>query len=150
MEHVKAMAIGAAVALAAGGSLAATSLLSPAAASTHVARTSHALEFTAVRGSQLRFGKRDFGEQGRAVQEGKEIGFYSLSLHFGHRSGSGSFSLDLKGGHLYGTLHVTNGPDSSGRITGGLGTFKGATGTLKAHNENRSGSRTDVTITYSE
>lgn len=43
---------------------------------------------------------------------------------------------------------VKAGEISHGKVTGGTGAFKGATGTVKAKNLNSAGTRTAVTITY--
>ena len=55
------------------------------------------------------------------------------------------------GGFLYATatLNLKTGAVTDGKVTGGTGTFAGATGTLKAKNLNKSGTRTAVTIVYS-
>ena len=55
------------------------------------------------------------------------------------------------GGFVYGTLTVNfkTGAITNGKVTGGTGAFAGATGTIKAKNLNKAGTRTAVTVTYS-
>ena len=59
-------------------------------------------------------------------------------------------TVDTTGGFLYGTvtLNFKTGAVTDGKVTGGTGAFKGATGTIKAKNLNQAGTRTAVTITY--
>ena len=62
-----------------------------------------------------------------------------------------NITVDVSGGFLYGTATVSNktGAVTNGKVTGGTGSFKGATGTLKAKALNKAGTRHAVTITYS-
>ena len=66
-------------------------------------------------------------------------------------TGAVNITVDSAGGFLYGTGTVTfkTGALSNGKVTGGTGAFKGVTGTIKAKNLNKQGTRTAVTITYS-
>jgi len=59
-------------------------------------------------------------------------------------------TVDTKGGFLYGTFNVnfSTSTITNGKVTGGTGAFKGASGTIKAKELNSAGSRTRVTITY--
>jgi hypothetical protein len=41
-----------------------------------------------------------------------------------------------------------SGAVSNGKVTGGTGAFKGATGTITAKNLNKAGTRTAVKVTY--
>ena len=43
---------------------------------------------------------------------------------------------------------TTGNPAVHGRVTGGTGAFRGATGTITARNLNKAGTRTAVTIKY--
>ena len=60
-------------------------------------------------------------------------------------------TVDTSGGFLYGTgtINIKTGVFSNGKVTGGTGSFAGATGTITAKNLNPAGTRTAVTITYS-
>ncbi len=53
-------------------------------------------------------------------------------------------TVDTTGGSLYGTLtfHFNTGTSTNGKVTGGTGAFKGATGTFTAKNLNKQGTRT--------
>ena len=56
---------------------------------------------------------------------------------------------DISGGFLYGTatVNLKTGAISNGKVTGGTGAFKGATGTIKV--KTISSTKHAVTITYS-
>ena len=58
---------------------------------------------------------------------------------------------DAPGGFLYGTftLNLKTGAVTNGKVTGGTGAFKGATGTIKAKALNKAGTKHAVTVTYS-
>jgi hypothetical protein len=57
-------------------------------------------------------------------------------------------AFDTKGGFLYGTVTTTDkGMTFKGKVTGGTGPFKGATGTITA--KAISSTKTAVTIVYS-
>jgi len=59
-------------------------------------------------------------------------------------------TVDVNGGMLYGTATLNaKGVVSNGKVTGGTGSFKGATGTLTVKDLNKAGTRHAVTITYS-
>ncbi len=51
---------------------------------------------------------------------------------------------------MYGKFNITfsTGAITNGKVTGGTGKFKGATGRIKAKNLDSAGTRTAVTITY--
>lgn len=133
-------AAGAAVVLAGTGAV-----LLPAVASAH--STTHTLKFTAVQLKSAAFSPTAQGSAEKDVNSaGKVIGFDVINIQVDpttHKP-TGAVTLSLNGGFLYGTLKLTNNP-IHGAVTGGTGTFKGATGTITA---NQSGTRTAVTITY--
>lgn len=56
--------------------------------------------------------------------------------------------FETSGGFAYGVTAGSNTGVMHGRITGGTGVFKGATGTILARNLNKAGTRTAVTLTY--
>jgi hypothetical protein len=67
---------------------------------------------------------------------GKKQGYSSESCFFGSTSDRCSFTLALKGGFLYGhyVFPITNGiatTTARGKITGGLGSYANATGTVR-------------------
>ena len=64
-------------------------------------------------------------------------------------SGAAYVTVDTKGGFLYGTFNInfTTGVVTNGKVTGGTGAFKGATGTITV--KTISSTKRAVTITYS-
>jgi hypothetical protein len=60
---------------------------------------------------------------------------------------AGGFTLMTKGGFLYGTVSPANGT-THGKLTGGTGSFRGATGTILVKDLNKSGSKSAITITW--
>lgn len=120
----------------------------PAIASAHT--TSHTLTFTSVTERSVDLSKTSNAQQDRDVVKGKVIGFDELYSTFNPKTGSakGNVALDIKGGILYGTLSFGPSAAVTGRVTGGTGKFKGARGTIKGVNLNKSGTRTAVTIVW--
>ena len=137
------VALGAAAVL--GGTCA---LAVPALASTQT--TTHTLRFTSVSGPGVNFTKTTSGQQDKDVNtKGKVIGFDEIYFSFNLKTGTGTgnVALVVRGGVLYGTLKLTQS-SISGRVTGGTGAFAHAKGTITAHNLNKAGTRTAVTIRY--
>jgi len=134
-------AVGAAVVL--GG---AAALALPAAASAHP--VTHTLKFTAVSVNRVLFSNTNFGDQETDVNNtGKTIGFDDLNVTFTGPSGKGNVALSIKGGFLYGTISTTNtGKTFSGKVTGGTGAYRRATGTITA--KAISSTKAAVTISY--
>ena len=123
--------------------------LVPAAASAQ--SVTHTLQFTAVQQKSASFSGTTAGEAENDVNKaGKIIGFDVIYIVFNPKThtASGGLTLDTNGGFLYGTLEFTNSPVTHGKVTGGTGRFKGATGTITGKDLNKSGTRTAVTITY--
>ena len=59
-----------------------------------------------------------------------------------------TLALDVKGGFLYSVVTTTDGGKTfSGKVTGGTGAFKGATGTITG--KAISSTKTAITIIYS-
>jgi hypothetical protein len=142
--HTSIAAAGAAALIVGGGAI-----LVPAAASAH--SVTHTLKFTAVTRKSASFSRAAAGQAENDINKaGKIIGFDVIYIAFSQKTdaASGGVTLDTGGGFLYGTLKFTNGPVTHGRVTGGTGRFKGATGTITGKNLNKSGTRTAVTITY--
>lgn len=136
--------IGTAAALAGAGAF-----VLPASASTHT--VTHTLAFTSVRKDAVNFSKTSSGQADLDVNRaGKTVGYDMLHFTFNRKTGraSGGVTLDCKGGFLYGVLRVTDSPVIHGRVTGGTGAFRGATGVITARTLNKAGTRTAVTIKY--
>jgi hypothetical protein len=146
------MKIRTAIAAATGAALLGTGALAlPAAVASPTAAT-HTLSFISLQKNSTMFTKMTGGQQDTDVtMAGKTVGFDML--YFAATSSSGAIlnlTVDTKGGFLYGTaaFNFNTGVISHGKVTGGTGAFKGATGTVKAKNLNSAGTRTAVTITY--
>ncbi len=139
------VAAGAAVVL--GGTGAA---LLPAVASASSA--THTLAFTAVQVKSVSFTRTTGANQETDVKAGKTVGFDMI--YFAATSATSAavnITVNVSGGFLYGTATVSNktGAVTNGKVTGGTGAFKGATGTIKAKALNKTGTKHAVTITYS-
>jgi len=135
-------AAGAAAVLAGAGAV-----MLPAVASAH--STTHTLKFTAVTTAQTKFSQTSFGQAEKDVNgAGKVIGYDVINVKFNPQTNTatGRVALSTNGGILYGTLKLSNGPVTTGTVTGGTGTFKGATGTIAG--KSLSKTRTAVTVTY--
>ena len=123
-------------------------LVVPAVASAHSAATT--LTFTSVQKDMVRLGKTAEGIQDTDVNTaGTKVGFDELYVAFTSAgSGAANVTVDTKGGFLYGTFSISaSGAISNGKVTGGTGAFKGATGTIKV--KTISNTKHAVTITYS-
>lgn len=137
-------AIGTAIALGGTGAF-----LLPAAASPRV--VTHTLKVISIRKDSASFSKTSSGQADLDVNHaGKTVGYDMLHFTFNPTTGqaSGGVTLDTAGGFLYGVLRITSNPVIHGRVTGGTGAFRGATGTITAKALNKAGTRTAVTITY--
>jgi hypothetical protein len=119
----------------------------PAVASAHNA--AHTLKFTAVRTKGISFTRSSGGDQETDVNSaGEVIGFDVVYAKItGKNSATVNAAFDLKGGLLYATVTTTNGGKTfKGKVTGGTGAFKGATGTIIA--KAISSKKTAITIIY--
>ncbi len=136
------IAAGAAAVLGTTGALAL-----PAVASAHSSTTT--LKFTSVQKATVSLGKTAEGIQDTDVNAtGKVVGFDELYLAFTSSTAAAvNVTVDTKGGFLYGTGKESSSGFSNGKVTGGTGAFKGATGTIKV--KNISNTKHAVTITYS-
>jgi hypothetical protein len=137
-------AAGAAIVLGGTGAF-----LAPAMASAH--STTHTLKFTSVLSKKTAFSETTVGEADNDLNSaGKIIGFDVLyvSINLKAHTALGNVTHDSSGGLLYGTLKLTSSRVTHGTVTGGTGTFQGATGTILGKSLNKSGTRTAVTITY--
>jgi hypothetical protein len=137
-------AAGAAIVLGTTGAL-----VLPAVASAHSATTT--LKFIAVQKATVSFTTTTQGNQETDVNTtGKTVGFDMLYFKvISSSSGAVNATIDTKGGFLYGTFNVNlkTGAVTNGKVTGGTGAFKGATGTITA--KTISSTKHAVTITYS-
>jgi hypothetical protein len=141
--------ITAAIAAAAlvGGAGAALAL--PAGASAD--SVTHTLKFTSVTTKTVSFAKSDSGVQDTDVNsKGKAVGFDTLNISVNAKTGTGTVlvTVDANGGFLIGYLPISKGKIGPGLITGGVGTYKGAFGSIVTKSLNASGTRTAVTISY--
>ena len=136
------VAAGAAIVLSTTGALAL-----PALASVHNASTT--LKFTAVTNNAVAFISSTGSSQETDINStGKTIGFDVVYFTVKGNSATVNAAFDIKGGLLYGTVTTTNGGKTfTGKVTGGTGTFKGATGTITAKTLPRH--KTAITIVYS-
>lgn len=98
--------------------------------------------------NRVTFTSTNFGDQETDVNStGKTIGFDDLNVTFMGPSGTGDVALDIEGGFLYGTIATADaGKTFSGKVTGGTGPYKEATGTITA--KAVSSTKAAVTITY--
>ena len=137
-------AAGAAVVLGTTGAL-----VLPAVASAHSA--THTLKFTAVQKATVMFTQTAGANQETDVNAaGKTVGFDMIYFTAtSATTGAVNITVDTNGGFLYGTATVSikTGAITNGKVTGGTGSFAGATGTIKA--KDISSTKTAVTITYS-
>lgn len=123
-------------------------LLVPAVASAHSATTT--LKFTSVQKSSINFSKTAFGQQDTDMSGTKTIGFDMLHVTATSATmGAVNITGDFSGGFLYGTgtINFKTGAFTNGKVTGGTGSFKGATGTITA--KQISSTKTAVTVIYS-
>jgi hypothetical protein len=136
-------AIGSAGALAVGAVVVPAALASPGT-------TSHTLHFVSVTVKQKQLSSKWFTQSDKDVKNGKVIGYDVLLFRAtSNNTAAGQVAFATKGGFIYGKVPVTfNGTTFNGKVTGGTGAFKGASGTLLAHNLNQAGTRTAVTLTF--
>ena len=137
-------AAGAAVVLGTTGAL-----VLPAVASAH--GTTHTLKFTSVQKGTVGFTSATGGIQDTDVNTlNKTVGFDMVYFKgISSTSVAANLTVDTKGGFLYGTFtfNPKTGVVTNGKVTGGTGAFKGATGTIKV--KTISSTKHAVTITYS-
>ena len=138
-------AIGTAFVLGTTGALA----LPAVAASAHSG--TQTLRFISVTKKSIMLTKTSGAQQDTDVNAaGKTVGFDMLYLPAASAAtGALNITVDTAGGFLYGTLRINfkTGAITNGKVTGGTGAFKGATGTIKVKTISRT--RHAITITYS-
>jgi hypothetical protein len=121
----------------------------PAAAS--ASGGTHTLKFIAVTTKTVVFSKTNTGRQDTDVNsKGKTVGFDSLNIVVNPKTGKGTIleSINASGGFMIAALPLYKRKTLSGIVTGGVGTFKGAFGSIVTTALNKAGTRTMVTITY--
>ena len=121
----------------------------PAAASS--AGGTRTLKFIAVTTNTVTFSKTNTGRQDTDVNsKGKTVGFDTQNIVASSKTGKGTIleTVNASGGLLIAALPVTKSKTNNGLVTGGVGTFKDAFGSISTKALNKSGTRTAVTITY--
>jgi hypothetical protein len=139
-----------AIAIPAFASTASTASTARAANSASTS-ASHTLKFTSVTKKTVDFSKTNVGQQDTDVNaKGKTVGFDQLNISVNPKTGKGSIlvTIDAKGGFLIGVLPLTSSKTLKGIITGGVGSYKDAFGSITAKALNKAGTREAVTITY--
>jgi hypothetical protein len=109
------------------------------------------LHFTANAQKSKGFSKTTFGQDEiDRNKAGTIIGFDVINGKFdpATHSAKGWVAFSTRGGVLYGRLKFSNGPITTGTVTGGTGRFKGVSGTIYGKSLNSAGTRTAVTIKY--
>ncbi|HYK30388.1 MAG TPA: hypothetical protein VEV63_00450 [Streptosporangiaceae bacterium] len=148
MKVRTAIASATAAALIAGGG--ATVLAFPGIASARI--TTHTLKFISVQKQMHIFSSSALAQQDNDVNSaGKVIGYDELNIVFNLKTGKGTanVALDINGGLLFGTLPVAqSSAPEHGVVTGGVGKFKGASGTILSKPANKAGTKFAITITY--
>ena len=83
-------------------------------------------------------------------EAGKVIGYDLLHVVFNPTAQTAAVDVVFvdRAGFMYGVATASDRPVLHGRVTGGTGSFKGATGTFVAKNLNSAGTKAAVTITY--
>jgi hypothetical protein len=110
----------------------------------------HTLKFTSVTKSQIMFSVTSGAVQDTDLNsKGKTVGFDML--YFAYVSGLTApvnLTFDVAGGVIYGTgqVSITTMAFTDGKVTGGTGAFKSATGTIAE--KTLSKTKSAVTITY--
>lgn len=120
----------------------------PALASPHI--TTHTLTFISETKTTLSLTKTSVAIQDTDVSKaGKIVGFDEIyGVAVSATASAANVTIVTTGGMLYGTFDISlvTGKITDGKVTGGTGQFKKATGTLTASAINNV--KTAVTITY--
>ena len=142
---IVATAAGAAALVGAGAFI-----LPAVAASTPTA--THTLQFISAKKASVNFTASTGAQQDTDVNSaGKVVGYDMVYFKIVSRTTATlNITGTTNGGMLYSTgkFNLNTGAFSDGKVTGGTGAFKGATGTLTARSLNKAGTRTLVKITY--
>jgi hypothetical protein len=145
---IGAISAGALVASGVGGAVA---LSADASTSSGVGAKTHTIKFNSITKAGHQLSKNYFAGVDVDKKKGKVVGYDTISGTFDRSTQTIHIdvAVSLKGGLLYGKVSAT-GPstDLSGKVTGGTGKFKGATGTIATH-ELPNGNTTQVTVKWS-
>ena len=111
--------------------------------------TAHTLHLTATRLQFVNTSATTFVETDAVFRAGKKAGYETISCDDGCHQIVCSMSVALEDGMLVGhvTIPITSGNTSkvAGKVTGGLGRFKGDKGTIKG---TITGKHSTMTVTY--
>jgi hypothetical protein len=142
MNRTAVLATGCAAVMLAGGVVVAGSAIA--------AGGSHTLKLRGTILQQKELGPSHAVEVDTLRHAGKKVGYTTDSCFFGGQNDVCTVTFALKTGVLYGhvTFPITTGtsPVAKGRITGGLGSYSGAKGTIRVLTSGHHGS---YTLTYS-
>jgi hypothetical protein len=111
----------------------------------------HTLKFIAVTTSTVAFSRTDTGRQDTDVSaKGTTVGFDTVNISVSPKTGKGTIleTVNASGGFLIAALPLSKHKTRTGIVTGGVGTFKDAFGSIVTTALNKAGTRTAVTITY--
>ena len=147
------MKIRTSIALAGAVAIVGTGAFILPAAAASARTTTQTLQFTAETKGSTAFSSSTEAEQDTDVNSaGKVVGYDLLYLAVvSSTSVAINITVDVNGGMLYGTATLNGeGVVSNGKVTGGTGSFKGATGKFTVKSLNKAGTRHAVTITYNK
>jgi hypothetical protein len=118
--------------------------------SADAAPTTHHMRFIAHSDRNISFGARTFGGTEIDRRNGHRVGFDLISGRFNPATQSVTIyvSVARRGGLLHAKVHSVSSNRYVGRVTGGAGRFKGATGSVTARNLDQQGNRTLVRVAY--
>jgi len=111
----------------------------------------YTVSFTTVEESQVAFSRTLSIAQDKDVDHaGKVIGYDVVRVTLTPRTDTVSIgvTIDLEGGFLHGWLTEGSSPVSHGTVSGGSGSYRGATGTITVKALDKNDDRSAVTITY--
>jgi hypothetical protein len=122
-------------------------------AATDVSSPTLHMRFTAHTDRNFNFGPRTFGGTEIDTRHGHRVGLDMISGAYDPSTDTVTIYVAVarRGGLLNAKLHSdesTPRVDFVGRVTGGSGHFKGASGTVVARNVGSEGTRTRVLVTY--
>ncbi|HSS67600.1 MAG TPA: hypothetical protein VLK34_03545 [Nocardioidaceae bacterium] len=145
---IGAISAGALLASGVGGAVA---LSADASTGSGAAAKTHTWKFNAIQKGSHSLSKKTFAAVDVDKHKGKVVGYDTISGTFEPSTQTTTIFVAVarKGGILYGKIGAT-GPstDFTGKVTGGSGDYKGATGTISTH-ELPNGNTTQVTVKWS-
>jgi hypothetical protein len=111
----------------------------------------HTLTFTSIQQATTKLSPTVGASEDKDISPaGKVIGYDILRFSFNPKTNTTTIgaAIDLNGGFLYGQMRESDGPVTRGIVTGGTGTYRGASGTITAKTLDSDGTKTAVSITY--